>query len=132
MVPASTIRFSNIATNGFTVSWSEPSGYLEHVSSYNVSWDPSSGEAINTNKMTTANITNLTPGQVYNVTITTQNDVTEASTPRTVSASKEQSASKLFIGNTKEPFYNMNYYSMVLDIISSKLGPKILYPNKNV
>ena len=95
MVSASTIRFSDIATNGFTVSWSGPSGYLEHVSSYTVSWGQSSGQAVNTNKMTTAYIPNLTSGQVYTVTITTQNDVTEASKPRIVSARKQQSASKL-------------------------------------
>ena len=94
-VSASTIRFTNVATEGFLVSWSGPAGYIDHVSSYSVSWSPSNGQAINTGKQTTADLSGLTPGQVFDVTITSQNDVTQVSSPRIVSVTKQQSASKL-------------------------------------
>ena len=94
MVSASTISFANVATESFTVSWSGPAGYIDHVSSYSVSWSPSNGQAINTRKQTIADLPGLMPGQVYDVTITSQNDVTQASIPRKVSVTKQQSASK--------------------------------------
>ena len=94
MVSVSTISFTKVATKGFTVSWSGPVGYIDHVSSYSVSWSPSNGQAINTGKQTTADLPGLTPGQVYDVTITSQNDVTQVSSPRIVSVTKQQSASK--------------------------------------
>ena len=99
MVSVSTIIFTNVATESFTVSWSGPGNYIDHVSSYSVSWSPSNGQAISTGKRTTAYIPGLMPGQVYDVTITSQNDVTQASSPRIVSATKQQSASKFFFSD---------------------------------
>ena len=64
------------------------------MSSYVVSWSPSNGQTINTGKQTTADLSGLTPGQKYDVTITSQNDLTQVSSPRIVSVTKQQSASK--------------------------------------
>ena len=94
MVSASTISFTNVATASFTVSWSGPAGYIDHLSSYSVSCSPSNGQAINKGNQTTADIPGLMPGQVYDVTIASQNDVTQVSSPRIVSVTKQQSASK--------------------------------------
>ena len=94
MVSASTISFTNIATESFTVSWSGPGNYIDHVSSYSVSWSSSNGQAINTGNQTTADLPGLTPGQVYDVTIASQNDVTQVSRSRIVTVTKQQSASK--------------------------------------
>ena len=99
MVSASTIRFTSVATDSFTVSWSGPAGYIDHVSGYSVSWSPSEGQPINTGKQTTADLSGLTPGQVYVVTITSQNDVTQASILRKVSVTKQQSASKFIFSD---------------------------------
>ena len=99
-VSASTIRFTNVATESLTVSWSGPVGYIDHVSSYSVSWSPSNGQVINKGNQTTAGLTGLMSGQVYYVTITSQNDVTQVSSLRIVSVTKQQSASKCICVHT--------------------------------
>ena len=95
MVSASTIRFTSVATDSFTVSWSGPAGYIDHVSRFFASWwSHGYGSTYNRGHSTKADFIGMTPGQVYDVTITSQNEVTQVSSPRIVSVTKQQSTSK--------------------------------------
>ena len=90
----SSVNFTNVQTNSFTVNWIGPSA-TAHVSWYTVTWTPGSSQEKNTSKTTRADITGLTPGEKYTVTVISVNSVTQVSSLRTVSVTEEQSASKL-------------------------------------
>ena len=87
------IRFpaNNIATDGFRVEWTAPSGYERYISGYTVS---GFGFSEDTGNATFAVITGRTPGQKYTVTVTSKNEVTQSNSVRSTAVSKEQSTSK--------------------------------------
>ena len=94
----SDITFTNVETSSLRVSWTGPTMYLSHVSSYSVSWSPkgTGSGVMNTDLITASSISGLpTAGAVYTVTITTYNDVTQVDSPRSVSTHKQQATSKL-------------------------------------
>ena len=93
----SDVIFTNIKTDSFAISWEPPYGYLDHVSSYKVTMSPDIGQSITVQQDSmSAMVTGLTAGQVYQVTVSTINSVTQLGTPRTVAKSKEQATSKSF------------------------------------
>ena len=91
----SDVTFSSITTDSFTVSWTIPSNYLDHVNSYDVTWTPSTGQPIVVEKdKSSAVITGLSPGEIYSVTVTSVNARTQWDTSRNFAISKQQVSSK--------------------------------------
>ena len=91
----SDLTFSSITTDSFTVLWTIPSNYLDHVSSYTVTWTPSTGQPISVEKdVSSAVITGLSPGEIYSVTVTSVNARTQWDTSRNFATSKQQVSSK--------------------------------------
>ena len=97
------ITFSNIETTSYRVQWTAPSGYTSFISGYTVSWVPA-GSPKDTGTSTYADLTGLTPGRKYTVTITTRHTTAGGET-KTISVYKEQATSKNvllhFVHNTR-------------------------------
>ena len=88
------ITFGNIGTAGYKVQWTAPSGYTSFISGYTVSWVPTSaGSPKDTGTSAYTDLTGLTPGRKYTVTITTRHTTASGET-KTTSVYKEQSTSK--------------------------------------
>ena len=88
------IVFSNIETTSYRVQWTAPNGYTSFISGYKVSWVPTTaGSPKDTGTSTYADLTGLTPGRKYTVTITTRHTTAGGET-KTTAVDKEQSTSK--------------------------------------
>ena len=99
------ITFSNIETTSYRVQWTPPNGYTSSVSGYTVGWSPSaSGSLVDIGTTTFTDITGLTPGWKYTVTITTRH-VSAAGVTKTTFVNKEQSTSKFSFHLDSDIYY---------------------------
>ncbi|XP_041351246.1 phosphatidylinositol phosphatase PTPRQ-like [Gigantopelta aegis] len=63
------VNISTTSTTSLEISWSPPDEYADNVTRYDVEWTPTGNGSVSVYDNNTADITHLTPGQLYNVTV---------------------------------------------------------------
>ncbi len=70
-----------IKEESITVWWDKPNDYKESYR-FNVTWQSSDGAVSNISKETSYNISDLVPGTLYNISVTTETSDETPSAPR--------------------------------------------------